>query len=491
VTRPADIDAARYARVKEVFFAVHTLPREGWPAVLERECAGDAALREEVESLLEHHKPESLIESPMERAAARIAQVTFDRGATGKWHEEQRQYLGQRVRILALLLHLLVGIASLRAFGFFGIATKLPYLTSVGMLGGWALLGVLSGLLLVLRTASYKTLRWLELALMSVSAVALFSWSCGWLVSGVALREPPSRELESLLREYLWVMSSGRTTHFRVGNSFLSVLTANQWSLLAAAYGLLIPNTLRRGVAVLGLLLLGTLSVIIAAASRNPALRPIAVELCVSSLFLVGLVGALGIYVGQRFQALRRAVFDAQQVGQYKLIRPLGKGAMGEVYLAQHRLLHRPCAVKLIRPEQAGSEDWLLRFEREVQAMAQLTHPNTVEVYDFGRTEDDSFFYAMEYLPGKTLDALLRVHGPLPAGRVIYFLRQLCGALAEAHDKGLVHRDIKPGKVTSVEKSGFLVRTPTLHPRTNCARDIVLTSVRPAIGIMAGATAKD
>ena len=102
---------------------------------------------------------------------------------------------------------------------------------------------------------------------------------------------------------------------------------------------------------------------------------------------------------------------------------------MGEVYLAEHQLLHRPCAIKLIRPDRAGDKQQLRRFEREVQATATLTHPNTVQVYDFGHATDGTFYYVMEYLPGLTLEQLVERHGPLPANRAIHFLRQVCGAL--------------------------------------------------------------
>ena len=120
---------------------------------------------------------------------------------------------------------------------------------------------------------------------------------------------------------------------------------------------------------------------------------------------------------------------------------------MGEVYLAEHQLLKRPCALKLIRPGSAGDPRALARFEREVRATARLSHPNTVEIYDYGRTEDGTFYYVMEYLPGLSLDELVERHGPLPAGRVIYLLRQACQALREAHAAGLIHRDIKPANI--------------------------------------------
>src|SRR5207302_5205146 len=105
--------------------------------------------------------------------------------------------------------------------------------------------------------------------------------------------------------------------------------------------------------------------------------------------------------------ALRREVFEARQLGQYRLVAPIGSGGMGEVYLAEHRMLKRPCAIKLIRPAQAGNPQVLARFEREVQMTARLSHWNTVEIFDYGRTDDGTFYYVMEYLPGLSLEELL------------------------------------------------------------------------------------
>ena len=128
---------------------------------------------------------------------------------------------------------------------------------------------------------------------------------------------------------------------------------------------------------------------------------------------------------------------------------------MGEVYLAEHQLLKRPCAIKLIRPDRAGDPRALARFEREVRTTARLSHPNTVEIYDYGRTEDGTFYYVMEYLSGLSLADLVERHGPLPPGRAIYLLRQACGALAEAHAAGLVHRDLKPANIFAARRGGL------------------------------------
>jgi serine/threonine-protein kinase len=144
---------------------------------------------------------------------------------------------------------------------------------------------------------------------------------------------------------------------------------------------------------------------------------------------------------------LQQQVAAARELGPYRLKERLGTGGMGEVFLAEHRLLKRLCAVKLIRPERAGDAGLLQRFEREAQATTRLSHPNAVQVYDYGYTEDGTFYYAMEYLPGLSLDQIVTQHGPLPPERAVHLLCQVCGALREAHGLGLIHRDIKPSNV--------------------------------------------
>jgi len=150
---------------------------------------------------------------------------------------------------------------------------------------------------------------------------------------------------------------------------------------------------------------------------------------------------------------LRQKVVEAAQLGQYTLERKIGQGGMGVVYRARHALLRRPTAIKLLLPERADPRDYA-RFEREVQLTSGLTHPNTISIYDYGRTPEGIFYYAMEYLDGLDVQQLVELDGPQTPACTLRILEQITGALAEAHARGLIHRDVKPANVLLCERGG-------------------------------------
>jgi serine/threonine-protein kinase len=164
------------------------------------------------------------------------------------------------------------------------------------------------------------------------------------------------------------------------------------------------------------------------------------------------LVG-VAVLISQVVTRLGQQVTKARELGSYQLGDLLGRGGMGEVYKAKHRMLARPAAIKLIRAEMLGAADGetarvaIMRFRREAEAAANLRSEHTVELYDFGVTADDTLYLVMEYLDGMDLETLVRKKGALSPGRVTYILRQVCDSLEEAHSYGLIHRDIKPANI--------------------------------------------
>ena len=236
-------------------------------------------------------------------------------------------------------------------------------------------------------------------------------------------------------------------------------------AVLILSYGIYVPKSWRRVALVVGPLAFLPFATLLALYVRHPEtmgwLARTGPESNAAPFMLLGfdatilLVLAAGSAFGAHtISRLRQQVMEARQLGQYRLRRQLGAGGMGEVYLAEHQLLKRPCALKLIRLGVESGSKALERFEREVRLTAALSHPNTVEIYDYGRTEDGTYYYVMEYLRGLSLAELVERHGPLPAGRAVHLLRQVCLALREAHGAGLIHRDIKPSNIFASRRGG-------------------------------------
>jgi len=231
------------------------------------------------------------------------------------------------------------------------------------------------------------------------------------------------------------------------------------WLTLIFTYALFIPNNWQRAAVVIGLMSAAPVGVLLFVYATSEPFREVLrlphYQGFISGMAMLMTLAAIAAVWGvHTIGTLRREAFAAKQLGQYRLKHRIGGGGMGDVYLAEHLLLKRPCAVKVIRPEKAGDPQVLARFELEVRATARLSHWNTVEIFDYGRAADGTFYYAMEYLPGLSLGQLVEMYGAMPPERVIHLLAQVCEALSEAHAQGMIHRDIKPGNVFAAHRGG-------------------------------------
>jgi serine/threonine-protein kinase len=227
---------------------------------------------------------------------------------------------------------------------------------------------------------------------------------------------------------------------------------ALRWFLLIVLYGTFIPNTWQRCAVIAGSLALLPIALMVVGSQLDQTTAAYVRSALPETIILMATAVAIAVFGSHKMRELHEKAHEAQRLGQYRLKEILGFGGMGTVYLAEHVLLRRPCAIKLIRPDQAGDPRTLIRFEREVRAAATLTHWNTIEIFDYGRAEDGTFYYVMEYLPGMNLEDLVEQHGPLPPERAVHLLRQVCQALREAHGIGLIHRDIKPSNIFASER---------------------------------------
>ena len=247
---------------------------------------------------------------------------------------------------------------------------------------------------------------------------------------------------------------------YEVGMGFLIAVTYHCWpppagqipkgwspvAVWLIAFALLVPATRGKNLlATVATALMDPLGLIVSFALGSPAPN----ALVMTSMFLPTAIAAVAAIVGSRVVSeLSQQAGRAHELGSYRLVALLGHGGMGEVWRAEHRMLARDAAIKLVRAgADVSGREVMARFEREAKATAALRSPHTVQLYDFGRSDDGAFYYVMELLEGFTLEEIVRRFGPLPAARVIHLLRQVCHSLAEAHAAGLVHRDIKPGNI--------------------------------------------
>ncbi|MGH7679637.1 MAG: serine/threonine-protein kinase [Gemmatimonadaceae bacterium] len=338
------------------------------------------------------------------------------------------------------------------AVGFFGVLPlgSLPQLFAPGVPEGarnvlivqWMVAATMAvfGLIIWKRPpARLRHLRTIEVTMFAI-LIGYMALSNGYMVERFGILDPP--------------IAAAMHPVLNLGSTRLDPVTL-RWLILIVGYGTLIPNTGRRSAIIVGIMVgLHLLMQVIQAATNGVSATEMVAVMVYPTVWMV--VGSIiAVFGSYRVSLLERRVQDAERLGQYRLMRPLGHGGMGEVYLAEHVLLKQPFAVKMLRPERVADPLMLQRFEQEVQAMAKLEHWNTVEIYDYGHAADGSFYYVMEYLPGMTLEQMVTHSGALSEGRAIHLLRQVCNALSEAHSMGLTHRDIKPGNIIVSERAGI------------------------------------
>jgi serine/threonine-protein kinase len=316
------------------------------------------------------------------------------------------------------------------------------------------------------------------------AGVAAFMWSFGLAMDGLLLPAAVGTRapLAALITEAIAVVVMIAVfLHMRFGHVmphakcaagvwvmllnavFITALELSHIDMIAAAIGhpswiaililtaaMIMPGSPRRTlIASLAAAAMGPIGIGVVALSG----RPVPALSVVFILYLPNFIWAVvATLPSAMFQRMGRQIKEARELGSYELVEQLGAGGMGTVWRARHRLLARDAAVKLVRHEALGDTDsaaqaQLRRFEREAQATALLRSEHSVRLFDFGATEDGSFYYVMELLDGRDLESLVKEFGPLPHERAMYLLRQVCHSLAEAHARGLVHRDIKPANI--------------------------------------------
>ena len=352
-----------------------------------------------------------------------------------------RELLRRRLLVSVAVIVGFFGLLPLSSLRFMG-SPDVPMAAQI-ILGSQWLVAILCaglGVLVAHRpTRSLHTLRVLETCIFGLVVLQLLV-SNGYVMQRFGLASPPVETIAHPL--------------ISLSGTRLDLVTV-RWFVVIVGYGTLIPNTWRRCLWATCLLAGTFLLALTSQALYNGVSARELASLLVYPLVWTIVATVIAVFGSYRVSVLEKRVADAQRLGQYRLMRPLGAGGMGEVFLAEHVLLKQPFAIKLLRPEHVADEAVLQRFEREVHAMARLEHWNTVEIYDFGHGADGSFYYVMEYLPGLDLHQLVRACGPLPPARAIHVLRQVCAALQEAHANGLLHRDIKPGNVIVCERAGI------------------------------------
>ncbi len=351
------------------------------------------------------------------RPRVRIDSVGSSSSLTDRFDESTRQLLRHRLMIAAITLICFILFVKILVLITGQTTTRVFLMRATTM----ALLG---GILVVLYRSPRISLRWLRVIEVLVIAVPM---------------------TEALLVQYF------ETARLFESGEFERILTMRATiggvvSLFIAIYGIFIPSDWRRTATIL--MIAALLPTVLTMFQWNAVPEEVRSGLPLfvtpALMFMMAVVGTLGAHV---VHSIRRDAETALQYGQYRLTEEIGRGGMGIVYRAEHRMLKRPAAIKLIRLEAASKDGAVERFEREVQLMATLSHWNTVQIYDYGHTAAGDFYYVMEYLTGQTLAESLVENGVKNVESTVSIIIQICNGLEEAHDNTMVHRDLKPANI--------------------------------------------
>ena len=440
---------AQHAAAKTLFRRAIELPEEERNALCDAEAVGDAEVVREVRTLLKYHNDASLLKtmeimgeqtpfagngsspfsiekgapssfrlSEREEGVSRL-EVIDDRSMTdleARMNASSRQFLKRRLLIAVAVLTVVMTSIRIGVFAFGD-----PARDNAFRLG---LVIVLASIWFVLKYKHALSLRTLRILVAIVVAMPMFE-----------LIEIQIQESEDLAL-------AGRLDEIPVLMLSINMATA----LLISLYSTFLPSNWKRTAVIAGVMAVapaivawihGNLSKALSETEMVPFVGPLLTSLTAG-------VATAGAHFVHR---MRLEAEDARSYGQYRLLEEIGRGGMGVVYRAEHHMLKRPAAIKLIHAHSAAEERVIKQFEQEVQISATLTHWNTVQIYDYGTTEAGDFFYVMEYLDGDTLSDRNMKRGPLSELDTTSIAMQLCEGLADAHDRGMVHRDLKPANI--------------------------------------------
>ncbi len=426
-----------FAKVKEIFANAIRQPEPSREAFVRQASDQDDTIVEEVLSLLSHHTDDTILQTAQQQpeadhqepefVGAQPSPLELDPNLVMKdvW-EENRQILRRRLLVITVVMGILVACSLVRLFTY-------SYL-------GWGyggrilvLLGIIGCGVALYRNheMSIKGLRAIEFLVLLLIGMLVAVIEVRLLLALAA--EP---DVPTLISVHNW-------------GYFV-------WSIIITVYGVFMPNSWQRAAAITLPLALMPHLITGFAAWLDPQVTVLLQQDDYGIPIPAPLLSAcIAIYAAHLIHGARLSAFHARRLAQYRLIRLIGQGSMGQVYEAEHLMMKRSCAIKIIQPERMSDSDSFQRFEREVRATAHLTHPHTIEIFDYGQTRDGVFFYAMELLPGLNLGDLVLASGPLSPARAVHFLVQACGALQEAHRAGLIHRDIKPANIFASQRGGI------------------------------------